>query len=91
MLFRTTCRTLVGQGFLQHSVQSRDEGFCELRRIELHGSCASVGATLFDRKFGAELLRGLPREPGVYVSGYVPAAGVPLPSPVVARIFRRGA
>jgi excinuclease ABC subunit C len=26
-----------------------------------------VGATLFDRKFGAELLRELPREPGVYV------------------------
>jgi len=30
-------------------------------------SCASVGATLFDRKFGAELLRGLPRAPGVYL------------------------
>jgi excinuclease ABC subunit C len=28
---------------------------------------ASVGATLFDRKFGADLLRGLPREPGVYL------------------------
>jgi excinuclease ABC subunit C len=28
---------------------------------------ASVGATLFDRKFGADLLRELPREPGVYL------------------------
>jgi len=26
-----------------------------------------VGARLFDRKFGADLLRGLPREPGVYL------------------------
>ena len=26
-----------------------------------------MGATLFDRKFGAELLRELPREPGVYL------------------------
>jgi excinuclease ABC subunit C len=26
-----------------------------------------VGATLFDKKFGAELLRELPREPGVYL------------------------
>ena len=28
---------------------------------------ASVGATLFDRKFGADLMRELPREPGVYL------------------------
>ena len=26
-----------------------------------------MGATLFDQKFGAQLLRGLPREPGVYL------------------------
>lgn len=26
-----------------------------------------LGVSLFDRKFGAELLRGLPREPGVYL------------------------
>ncbi len=30
-------------------------------------SCAGVGARLFDRKFGADLLRELPREPGVYL------------------------